>query len=109
MNVHVTFRHLASSQSLREHVIEKLDKFKKYLHDPIDVNVVLSVEKIRQIAEINLHAKDFQAHAIEESPDMYSSIDLVINKMEQQLRKHKDKIKDHKNPQKVFTAPEPAL
>ncbi len=96
MNVTVTFRRMPPSDALRSHAEDKGSKFMKYLIEPVDIHVVLKVEKIRQIAEISVQSKNFTAHAIEESHDMYTSIDKVASKMEEQLRRHKDRVKDHK-------------
>lgn len=102
MNTTVTFRHMPSSDSLRDHAERKAQKFMKYLHEPVDIHIVLSIEKIRQIVEINLQSKNYTANAIEESHDMYTSIDKVAAKMEAQIRKHKEKIKEHKLEAKAF-------
>ncbi len=96
MNLNVTFRHLPSSDALREHVAQKIQKILKYINDPIDIHAVLEVEKIRQIAEIQINAKEFRAHAVEESNDMYASIDKVVHKIERQAKKHKEKLTEHK-------------
>ncbi len=104
MNVTVTFRHMPASDALRTHAEEKAQKFLKYLIEPVDIHIVLKVEKIRQIAEINVQSKNFKAHAVEESQDMYSSIDKVMTKMEMQLRKHKERVKDHKVVGKAYEA-----
>ena len=102
MHVTVTFRHLPSSDALRDHAQEKVDKLKKYLIEPVDIHIVLRVEKIRQIAEVTLTSKSYRAHAVEESPDMYTSIDKVVTKMERQIRRHKERVKDHKMNNKAF-------
>lgn len=109
MNVTVTFRHMPSSDALRGHTEQKVEKFMKYLIEPVDIHVVLQIEKIRQIAEINLLSKNYSAHALEESQDMYTSIDKVAAKMEAQIRKHKEKIKAHKTEGKAFEALESTL
>lgn len=109
MNCTVTFRHMHSSESLREHAEKKAQKFMKYLIEPVDIHVVMSVEKIRQIAEINLMSKNFSANALEESQDMYTSIDKVMSKMEAQIRKHKEKIKTHKVERKAYEELETAV
>ena len=109
MNVTVTFRHMPTSETLRAHAEQRAAKFMKYLRDPIDIHLVLSIEKIRQIAELNVQAKNFSSHALEESQDMYSSIDKVMGKMEEQLRRHKERIKDHKSPLKAYEALEATL
>lgn len=104
MHTSVTFRHLPSSDALRNHVLDKVEKFKKYLLDPVDIHVVLSVEKIRQIAEITVSSKNYRTHAVEESQDMYTSIDKVVSKLERALRRHKERVKNHKIDHKSFDA-----
>jgi len=96
MQTHVTFRHLAPSDALKAYVENKTKKFEKFLHEPVDVHVVLEVQKIRQMAEVTIKAKNFHFHGVEESSNMYASIDLVSDKVERHLVKHKEKIKDHK-------------
>lgn len=96
MNITVTFRHLPSSDALRDHATDKVEKFKKYLIEPVEIHMVLRVEKIRQIAEITINSKNYRAHAIEASQDMYTSIDKVVSKAFAQVRKHKERVKNHK-------------
>ncbi|MCE9625798.1 MAG: ribosome-associated translation inhibitor RaiA [Deltaproteobacteria bacterium] len=109
MKTMVTFRHMPASNALRDHAEEKAEKFMKYLIDPVDIHVVLMVEKIRQIAEITVKSKNFTAHGVEESTDMYTSIDKVTSKIEAQLRKHKEKVKAHKSESKAYEAIEATL
>ena len=96
MQTIVTFRHMDATDSLRKYVEEKVARMKKYLNKPIEANVVLSVEKHRHIAEINLVANRTVTNGREVTDNMYSSIDLVMDKIERQLRKHKEKLKGHK-------------
>lgn len=96
MNTTVTFRHLPSSEALKDHCGKKAEKLSKYVQDPVDIHVVLEVEKNRQLCEITLNSKHFRPHSQEVSTDMYSSIDLAFHKLEAQLRRHKEKIKNHK-------------
>ncbi|MBF0492311.1 MAG: ribosome-associated translation inhibitor RaiA [Deltaproteobacteria bacterium] len=97
MQIHVTFRHLETSEALRDHADKKMEKFKKYLHEPIEVHLVFSVQKkIHQVAEVTIKAKHFHFHGIEESEDMYTSIDKLASKVERHLVKHKEKVKDHR-------------
>jgi putative sigma-54 modulation protein len=110
MNTMVTFRHIPSSPPLRRFAEQKVEKFKKFLIEPIDIHIVLSVEKIRHIAEITLQSKSFSAHGAEENSDLYTAVDNVIDKIEAQLRKHKGKVKGHKSdikPVDVLTHPLP--
>lgn len=92
MHVSVTFKNLDSSDALRSYVQKKLDRFDKLLDNPAEANVVFSVEKIRHTAEINLASDKLTIYAKEESDNMYSSIDIVLDKLKIQLTKSRDKI-----------------
>ncbi|GAB6097080.1 hypothetical protein JCM14469_33340 [Desulfatiferula olefinivorans] len=92
MHVSVTFKNLDSSDALRSYVQKKLDRFDKLLDNPAEANVVFSVEKIRHTAEINLASDKLTIYAKEESDNMYSSIDMVLDKLKTQLTKSRDKI-----------------
>lgn len=96
MHITVTFRHMDSSDALRIYAEEKTERFQKYLSEPIEVHWVLSVEKIRHIADAAITASGVTIKAQEATGDMYSAIDAVLDKLEQQVRKHKEKLKDHK-------------
>jgi len=95
-DVSVTFRHLEATPALRAYVEEKAAKIKKYFGGPNEVNVVLSLEKHRYTAEITLKAGRTVVNATEETNDMYSAIDLVVDKINRQIKKYKDKLKNHK-------------
>lgn len=92
MHVSVTFKNLDSSDALRSYVQKKLDRFDKLLDNPAEANVVFSVEKIRHTAEINLTSDRLTLYAKDESENMYSSIDIVVDKLKKQLTKTLDKI-----------------
>ncbi len=96
MQVSVTFKHLEPTDAIRAYAEDKVGKIKKYLDNPVDANVVLSVEKFRHIAEVNLMVNSIAVSATDATEDMYSSIDNVMAKIERQLRRHKERIKKHK-------------
>jgi putative sigma-54 modulation protein len=97
MQVTVTFRHMESSEPLRSYAEEKLPRVKKYIDEPVEAQVVLSVEKkIRHKAEVTLTAKGITIKAVEQTEDMYAAIDGVLDKLDRQLKRYKDKIKKHK-------------
>jgi putative sigma-54 modulation protein len=96
MEINVTFRHLESTDALRDYAREKVSRIKKYLGSPAEAAVVLSLEKRRHQTEITLTADGITINAKEVTEDMYSSIDLAVDKLERQVKKHKEKIKDHK-------------
>ncbi|MDK1022283.1 MAG: ribosome-associated translation inhibitor RaiA [Candidatus Hydrogenedentes bacterium] len=95
MNVSISGRHVEVTDAMREHVESGLLKIKQHFDRVIDVKVVLSVEKRRHLAEINLHAHGLQINAKEESDDMYASIDSALQKIERQVTKHKERIQRH--------------
>ncbi len=95
--VTVTFRHLEATNALREYAIEKVSKVKKYFDGPQEINVVLSSEKHRYTVEITLTANRAVINAKEETDDMYSAIDLAVDKVYRQIKRHKEKLKHHKS------------
>lgn len=97
MKIAVTFRHMEVSEPVKSYVEEKLARVKKYIEEPIDAQIALSVEKkIRHHAEVTIVAKGITIKASEETSDMYAAIDLVVDKIERQLKRYKEKIKAHK-------------
>ena len=97
MQVAVTFRHMDSSEPVRSYVAEKMLRVKKYIDEPVEAQVVLSVEKkIRHKAEVTLTAKGITIKAAEQTEDMYAAVDGVLDKLERQLKRYKEKIKKHK-------------
>ena len=97
MQIAVTFRHMESSEAVRSYVEEKLAKVKKYIEEPIDAQVVLSVQKkINHKAEVTMVAKGLTMKSAEEKDDMYAAIDLMVDKIERQLKRYKEKLKRHK-------------
>lgn len=97
MQTSVTFKNLDSSDTLRSYVQEKLDRFDRLLDNPAEANVVLSVEKFRHMAEINIIGDRLTINGKEETIDMYSAIDMVLDKLEKQIKKSKDKIRERRS------------
>lgn len=96
MHVTVTFRHMEATEPLRTYAEEKTDRLAKYLSEPIEVHWVLTVEKIRHLADATIIGSGVSIKAQGDTADMYSAIDMAIEKLETQVRKHKEKIKAHK-------------
>lgn len=97
MQIAVTFRHMDVSEALRTYLEEKISRVKKYIDEPIDAQAVLSVEKkIRHCAEVTLVAKGITIKGSDETNDMYAAIDGMVDKLERQLKRYKEKIKRHK-------------
>ena len=85
MQTSVTFKNLEASDSLKSYVSGKLDRFDKLLDNPAKADVVLLVEKHRHIVEVNINADRLSINGKEETGDMYSAIDMVLDKLEKQL------------------------
>jgi putative sigma-54 modulation protein len=99
MQLSTTFRHMDGSQAVREYAAEKLEKIRKYFNkDPIHAHAVFSVERgFHHVADLNITLPNgIVINAKETTEDMYSSIDLAAARIERQVRRWKDKIRDHK-------------
>lgn len=95
MKVSITFRHMEATDAIRNYVDSHLSRLEKYLIKPIEIHVILSVEKYRHRAEIVAIEQHFKAQSDEISDDLYLSIDQAIDKVEKQIKKHKEKIQEH--------------
>ena len=91
MNISVRFKNLEPSDALKAYVSEKLDRMEKYFSGPAEANVVLSIEKFRHSAEINITGDRLTIIGKEETEEMYSAIDMVLDKLEVQIKKSKQK------------------
>lgn len=91
MRVEYTGRHIEVTPALRAFTEGRLKKIRKVLGEGIDVHMILTVQKHRRLAEINLHSRSFKIHGLEETNDMHASINAVLEKAERQALKHKGK------------------
>jgi len=98
MELTVTFRHLEQNDALRNHAKEKVTRIEKYISNINEVHVLLSMEKRSYIAEVIvlLNKAKLTAKQVDDE-NMYSAIDLVMDKIDRQVRKYKDKITSHKD------------
>jgi len=97
MNLKITGLHLEVTPPLREYVSNKLERVIRHMDNVIEVGVTLSVDKLAQKAEVNLHlppGKDIHVEAIEE--DMYAAVDVVMDKLDRQVLKHKEKLSERR-------------
>jgi putative sigma-54 modulation protein len=102
MQTSVTFKNIDPSDHLKSYVKDKLNRFDKYLDNPAEASVVLSVEKFRHIAEINIIGDRLNINGKEETNnDMYSAIDIALNKLEKQIKKNKQKSRERRNNSKA--------
>jgi len=96
MQINITFRHVEPSDALKNYAVEKVDRLKKYFDGLVEGHVVLGLEKIRHTAEVTLQANGTRVNGKEENADFYSAIDNVVDKLERQLVRYKEKIKRHR-------------
>jgi putative sigma-54 modulation protein len=101
MQITVTFRHVDPTPALREYAEQKLARLKKYLRRPGDAHVILEVTKDRHVAEVTLQGDHVTMFAKEQTHDLYSAIDLALDKLEHQAQKLKARRRDHKGPATV--------
>ena len=91
MQISVTFRHVESSEALKDYATKKLSKMGKYIDSPMEANVVLGIEKFRHQADITVTGDGLKIKGREETGDMYSAIDLAMEKIEKQLKRFREK------------------
>jgi len=98
MQFSVTFRHMEATDGLKQYAKERVERIKKYFPDPIAVNVVMSTERgYSHRADINVQLHNgIKLAGRESTENMYSSIDLVVAKIERQIRKYKNKLRARK-------------
>jgi len=96
MQLSVTFRHVEPSDTLKAYAEEKLEKIQRLLDAPLTAAVVLSVEKFRHVADVTLNADGFTVHSNEVTGDLYSAIDLSTDKIERQIKRRREKIRNRK-------------
>ena len=97
MQFSVTFRHMEASEALKSYAKERMDRIRKYLPDPIACHVVFGVERHNHRVDVNFQLHNGLAIAGHETTEnMYSSIDLVIAKIERQVRRYKGKIEEQR-------------
>jgi len=86
MNISITFRHMAASNAIKRYATEKLGKLQKFLRQPMSAKVTLSIDGLEQIAEARISSGGEHLEAKESGEDLYASIDLLISKLERQIR-----------------------
>jgi putative sigma-54 modulation protein len=96
MQVNITFRHLEPTEALKSHVRDRVEHVKRYIDRPSEAHAVLHVENLDHHAEITVKAGRFLLRGTGRSQDMYASIDAAAERIERQLKKHKEKLYNHK-------------
>jgi len=95
MQINLTGHHVELTDALRNYVDSKFVKLERHFENINNVHVVLTVEKMQQIAEAKVHLKGGEVFATSEHQDMYAAIDSLIDKLDRQVIKHKEKLIKH--------------
>ena len=95
MQLKLTGHHVEVTDSMRAYVEKKLERIVRHFDNVIDVNCVLTVEKLEQKAEATLHVSGADIHADAIDGNMYAAIDLLADKLDRSVKKHKEKLHDH--------------
>ena len=102
MQIDITGHHVEVTPALRAYVTEKMQKIKRHSDQVISIRVILNVEKLQQLAEATINVGGRTLFANVSAPDMYASIDGLVDKLDRQIRRRKDRITNHHH-----TKPEP--
>src|SRR5687767_5217102 len=97
MNLHLTGHHVEITPSIRDYVSSKLERITHHFDHVIDVNVILTVEKLDQKVEASVHVRGKDIHCESTDQDMYAAIDRLIDKLDRTIIKHKEKSLQHRH------------
>jgi len=95
MNLNITGHHIEVTPALRDYVSGKVDKVIRHFDHVTSVHVILSVQKLVQKADITLHVKGKDINADSSDTDLYAAIDKLVDKLDRQVLKYKNKNQDH--------------
>jgi putative sigma-54 modulation protein len=95
MNLQIHGNHIEVTPALRDYVAGKLGRIERHFDQVIDATVQLTVEKVRQRAEITLRLRGNNIHVESVEEDMYAAIDTLVDKLDRQVLRHKDRVKSH--------------
>ena len=96
MQLNITGHHVDVTPALRNYVTSKLDRLTRHFDNITNTHVTLSVDKLQQKAEANLHVGGATLFANSVDKDMYAAIDTLSDKLDRQLLKHKEKVRAHR-------------
>jgi len=91
MQLNISGHHVELTEALKEYVNEKFQRLERHFDQISNTNVTLQVEKLRQIAEATVNINGGELHAKAENEDMYAAIDALVDKLDRQILKHKEK------------------
>jgi putative sigma-54 modulation protein len=95
MQINLTGHHVEITPAIRDYINEKLQRIERHFENATDIHFILTVEKLEHKAEATLNVSGNTLHAHSVESDMYAAIDSLTDKLDRQVRKHKEKITDH--------------
>ena len=95
MNLKITGHHVEVTPAIRDYVTGKLERVIRHFDNVTSVNVILSVEKLTQRAEVTVHVRGKDIYVESDDGDMYAAIDAMVDKLDRQVLKYKQKISEH--------------
>ena len=104
MNLQISGHHLEITPAIHDYVTGKLERVTRHFDNVIDVNVILSVDKLKQKAGVTVHLSGKDVFVESTDEDLYAAIDSLADKLDRQIQKHKQKIQDHHRGQKLTPA-----
>jgi putative sigma-54 modulation protein len=96
MQVSLSGHHVEITESMRNYVNEKVGRLDRHFDQALDIHIILTVEKLRHKAEATLHVSGSNLHADDVQEDMYAAIDGLVDKLDRQGKRHKEKVKSHR-------------
>jgi putative sigma-54 modulation protein len=97
MQISLSGHHVELTDSLRNYVNEKVERLDRHFDQALDIHVILTVEKLRHKAEATMHVSGGNLYADDVQEDMYAAIDGLVDKLDRQGKKHKEKLKNHRS------------
>ncbi len=96
MNLNISGHHVEVTPALRQYLTSKLDRIVRHFDQVVDVSAILSVEKLQQKADVTVRVRGKDIHVEAVDKDMYAAIDLLVDKLDRQIVKHKECLMDHR-------------
>ena len=106
MNLHLTGHHVEITPAIREYVTSKIARINRHFEDVIEVNVIMTVEKLDQKIEANVHLSGKDIHVQSNDGDMYAAIVSLIDKLDRQVLKHKERFSPKHGQQGIKRIPQ---
>ncbi len=97
MNLQLTGHHVEITPSIRDYVLTKLERINRHFEQVIDVSVIMSVQKLDQTIEATVHLSGKDIHVAVHDADMYAAIDGLVDKLDRQIIRHKEKFQENRH------------